>query len=126
VGTTNFTDVEVDGSVTAEVFVGELQAPVQVLSANGAITIKSGVVLLTKADASAITLDIPDAGDDGRILTVISETAKAHTLTITGGLNGAGEGADVGTFGGAVGDYCRLVAYDGAWHSAGVLNVTFA
>lgn len=116
---TNFTDVEVSGTATAAAFAGPVTgdvtgnvvAPTQVLAANGAVTIKSGVCMLTKADgASAVTLADPDAADTGKQLTVISETAQAHTLTIAGGLNGGGAGADVGTFGGAVGDYVRLVA----------------
>ncbi len=101
----------------------------QVLSADGAITIKSGIVQITKGTAAAITLADPTAGDDdGKVLTIDSTTAAAHTVTIAGGLRGAGAGADVGTFGAAIGNGIMLYAYNGAWYTVpGTnLNVTFA
>lgn len=128
-GTTNFDSVTTEDSPG---FIGDLSGgvklPVQVASADGAITIKSGVVMLTKAGVAAMTLAAPTAGtDDGKELTIIAATAQAHTVTIGGGLNGAGAGADVGTFGGAVGDRFSVVAYNGAWYASGAhVNVTFA
>lgn len=121
----------VTGNVTGDVtgnLSGGVQRTVQVASANGAITIKSGYVVLTKAGVAAMTLADPTATtDDGKELTVIAQTANAHTVTIAGGLNGAGAGADVGTFGGAVGDRFSVVAYNGKWYASGVnVNVTFA
>lgn len=114
-------------------FSGDTQRQRQVASANGAITIKDGFVFLTKAGVAAMTLADPVAGlpsaggDDGKELTIIGLTANAHTVTIAGGLNGGGASADVGTFGGAVGDRFSVVAYNGKWYSSGVnVNVTFA
>ena len=114
---------DVTGNVT-----GAVKRPVQVASANGAITIKDGFVVLTKAGVAAMTLADPTATtDDGKELTVIATTANAHTVTIAGGLNGAGASADVGTFGGAVGDRFSVVAYNGKWYASGAtVNVTFA
>ena len=121
----------VTGNVTGDVtgnLSGAVKRPVQVGSANGAITIKDGFVVLTKAGVAAMTLADPTATtDDGKELTVIATTANAHTVTIAGGLNGVGAGADVGTFGGAVGDRFSVVAYNGKWYASGVnVNVTFA
>lgn len=108
---------------------GPIQHDVQVLAADGAITIKSGVVVITKGTAAAITLADPTAGtDDGKVLIVDSATAAAHTLTIAGGLRGAGASADVGTFGAAIGNGLMLYAYNGAWYPVPGTNqnVTFA
>ena len=117
----------VEAAITGDV-TGAVKRPVQVASANGAITIKDGFVMLTKAGVAAMTLAAPTAGtDDGKELTIIATTGNAHTVTIAGGLNGAGASADVGTFGGAVGDRFSIVAYNGAWYASGVnVNVTFA
>ena len=127
-GTTNF------DTVAADVLVGGAQQPIQVASANGAITIKSGIVAITKAGVCVLTLAAPVAGaqsvggDDGKILYLDAQTANAHTVTIANGLRGAGAGADVGTFGGAVGDGIALYAYNGAWYTVPGTNtnVTFA
>lgn len=107
----------------------ERQPPKQVMSADGAITIKDGVVVVTKAGVCAMTLAAPlPVHDDGKTLVIDSHTAQAHTLTLAGGLRGAGSGADVGTFGGAIGDGIVLYAYNGAWYPVpGTnVNVTFA
>jgi hypothetical protein len=101
-------------------------APQQVLAAAGAIVIKEGVVWITGASALAITLAAPAVDDDGKVLHIRSTTAQAHTLTVAGGLNGAGSGADVGTFGGAIGDGVTLAAHNGAWRGLHNINVTFA
>jgi len=101
--------------------------PVQVASADGAITIKEGVVIITKGSAAALTLAAPTAGDDdGKELTIRSTTAFAHTVTIANGLAGAGASADVGTFGAAASNGVDLYAYHGAWYARYNLNVTFA
>lgn len=127
---TNFPNgitADVTGDITGDV-VGAVQRPVAEGSADGAIGIKDGFVFLTKDGVAAMTLADPTADtDDGKQLTIIAATANAHTVTIEGGLNGAGTGADVGTFGGAVGDRFSVVAYSGSWYASGVnVNVTFA
>lgn len=119
------------GNVTGNVIgdsTGGTKRPVQVGLVNGAITIKDGFVVLTKAGVAAMTLADPVAvTDDGKELTVVALTANAHTVTIAGGLSGAGASADVGTFGGAVGDRFSVFAYNGKWYPSGVnVNVTFA
>src|ERR1051326_6039977 len=54
----------------------------QVVSADGAITIKRGVAVVTKAGVAAMTIADPVATtDDFKQLKVISATAQAHTLS---------------------------------------------
>lgn len=136
---TNFTDVAADsftgdviGDITGNVtgdLTGGVKLPTQVLAANGAITIKSGVVLLTKADgAVAATLAAPTpTTDDGKILYIVSTTAQAHTITATTiGFNAADASGDVATLGGAIGDGLVVVAYQGEWYVLANTNATIA
>ncbi len=112
----------------------DIPHPLQVMAADGAITIHEGIVTITKAGVCAMTLAAPIAGspksggDDGKILVIDSQTAQAHTLTIANGLRGVGASADVGTFGAAIGNGVSLYAYQGAWYPVpnSNLNVTFA
>jgi hypothetical protein len=100
-----------------------VQFPTQELTADGAITIPCGFVVLNKAGVLAATLAAPTY--DGQWLVIVSETANAHTLDLaTSGVNGGS--ADVGTFGGAVGDGVSLFSLGGHWYSFGGTNVTFA
>lgn len=120
-GVTNFDVVEADN------FIGGVQVPVEVAADDGAISIKSGIVVITKGTAAALTLAAPTAGDDdGKVLIIDSTTAAAHTVTVAGGLRGAGTGADVGTFGAAIGNGVTLYAYNGSWYPIRNTNVTFA
>lgn len=102
--------------------------PIQVASADGAITIKSGNVFITKATAAALTLAAPTAGtDDGKTLTIIDTYGAAHTVTqTTPGFNAGSTSSDVGTFGGAKGDGLVLLAYQGVWLVVNNVNVTLA
>lgn len=109
--------------------VGGVKLPIQVASVDGAITIKAGIVIITKAGVAALTLAAPTAGtDDGKVLYIDSLTANAHTVTLAGGLRGAGASADVGTFGAAAGNGIVFYAYNGAWYPVPGTNnnVTFA
>lgn len=99
----------------------------QTLSADGAITIKNGVVLLTKAGICAATLANPTATtDDFKRLTIIGMTANAHTITVTGGFGNGGGGEDVATLSGVVGDNLNLMAYGGYWYITGGHQFTVA
>ena len=92
------------------------------------ITIDSGTVVITKPSTAAalVVLGTPDARADGCRLRITSSTAEAHTLAITGGVGGVGTGADVGTFGGAIGDGIEFVASGGVWFTVENTNVTLA
>jgi len=74
----------------------------------------------------AMTLAVPSADDEGLELVVVAENASAHTLTVAGGVGGAGAGADVGTFGGAIGDGVVMRVVNGLWFAVSNTNVTFA
>lgn len=98
------------------------QEPTQELTANGAITIPSGLAHLNKAGVLAATLPAPQA--DGLVMTISADTAQAHTVTLAVGLNG---GASVtGTFAGAIGDCVTLRSNGGYWRQAANINVTWS
>lgn len=116
------------GDVTGDL-TGGVKLPTQVLAANGEITIKSGVALLTKADgAVAATLAAPTpTTDDGKILYIVSTTAQAHTITATTiGFNAANTDGDVATLGAAIGNGLVVVAYQGEWYVLANTNATIA
>ena len=101
--------------------------PFAAAAASGAITLKSGIVYLTKSGVAAMTLADPTATtDDGKVLIVMAATANAHTLSNAAGsgFNAGGAGTDVGTFGGAIGDNIALTAYQGKWYVISSVNVT--
>lgn len=108
---------------------GEFSEPFSVFSADGAIVQKSGLVVITKGSAAALTLADPTAGtDDGKRLTIISGTAFAHTVSNAAGsgFNAGGAGSDVGTFGAAIGNGLALRAYGGKWLVERNTGVTLA
>jgi len=100
-----------------------IQFPTQVMSADGAITIPCGIVVITKSSACAMTLAAP--AYDGQYLMITANTAHAHTLDLaTTGINGGN--ADVGTFTSAVANYVCIVSYGGNWCQVSNLNVSWA
>lgn len=104
-----------------------LEEPPVAASGDGAIAVKSGVVVITKGSAAALTIADPTAGtDDYKILRILAATAHAHTVdnSAGSGFNAGGAGADVGTFGGAKGDNIVLMAYQGDWFVISKVNVT--
>jgi len=99
----------------------------------GVIGIKNGVVRLSAAGVVNATLAAPIAGpqsaggDDGKILTIISESAQAHTVTQAApGFNGGGAASDVGTGAGAKGDTLIAVALGGVWYAIQLKGYTLA
>lgn len=97
--------------------------PYQVVSADGAITIPNGVVIITKGTAAAITIDNPPA-EGVHQLKIVSTTAAAHTVTYTAGFGGGTTSRDVATFGGAISDGMVLIGYGGVWYISSTRNVT--
>lgn len=96
--------------------------PLQVMAADGAIAIASGVVVITKATAAVITLPAPVR--DGAKLTVVTTTAAAHTVTNSSpGFNSGGASSDVATFTAAIGNGFEAVAYNGAWRMTRLTGV---
>jgi len=106
-----------------------LTAPdyVTAATADGAITIQTGTVVITKATAAALTLGTPTVAQNGTIIRIISATAAAHTVTAaTIGFNAADADGDVATFGAAIGNGMTVIAYGGEWLVLTNVNVTFA
>lgn len=106
----------------------EYKGAFQDVSADGAVGIKSGVAMITKATAAAVTIAAPTAGsDDGKVLHIRSTTAAAHTITnTTPGFNNLSTSGDVATLGGAIGDGLSLIAYNGIWWVLQNVNATLA
>lgn len=133
--------LEVTGAVSADTF-GEVTAgaglsadglrikdggigEIQAIAGDGAITIQTGTVLLSKGSAAAITIAAPTATTHDRIqIEVIALTAQAHVITCaTVGFNAKGSSGTL-TFGGAKGDSVKLRAYNGNWYVVASVNVT--
>jgi hypothetical protein len=117
-------------AITAGTSVNMVQSDrtkVNAYAADGAITIETSQAMLTKAGVNAMTLASPTNPDhNGVEITIQAATANAHTVTLVAGFNGAGAGADVATFGGAIGDAITIVAYNGVWYVKNLVNVTLA
>lgn len=96
----------------------------QAMTADGAITIKNGIVTLDKAGALAATLAAPAAGDNGKMLTIYSLTAQAHTVTIAG--SPASTSDDVATWTNQIGNSLTLRAYGQKWYVVGAMGVDVA
>lgn len=101
------------------------------MGVDGAVTIPaySQTIYFTKAGVCAATLGNPTATThDGVRLTFIATTAQANTIdnSAGAGFNNGGAGADVATFGGAVGDNLVIEAYQGRWYVISSVNVTLA
>lgn len=103
---------------------GDIQHQGQVGLVSGAITIKSGIMPITKVGVAAMTLASPIATtDDYKRLLIVAATAAAHTVTQTApGFNNAGVAADVATFA-AVGDSMEVMAYQGVWYVVSLRGV---
>lgn len=111
---------------------GSAETP-QLISAAGAISARSGLVIITAGSAIALTLAAPTAGsvaaggDDGKLLIIQSNTAFAHTVTnTTPGFNGGGAASDLATFGAAIGNNLVLRAYNGRWLVQSSVGATLA
>lgn len=77
----------------------------------------SATYIPTKAGVDAMTLAAPTSGDDdGKIITIISGSAQAHTLTATALLNTGAAGTGLLTFASFKGATVILYAYAGKWN----------
>lgn len=99
-------------------------------NAAGAITVptvKQNIfVKLKSGAASAMTIADPGSGVEGVEMIIQAEDAQAYTLTNSTGFNGGGGGADVATFGGAVGDNIHIKAVSATWKVINLNGVTIA
>lgn len=92
--------------------------------AAGAIDKAPGVHELNTGAASAMTIANPTLAEEGMELDVVAATAHAYTLG--GAFNAGGGGADLLTFGGAVGDSARLIARNEKWLAVNLTGVTIS
>lgn len=98
------------------------------LSVNGAINPSLGATyLITKAGVLADTLAAPvTVVDDGKIITITSNTANAHTLTATGLLNTGSASVNLATFAAFAGAGLILMAVRGKWNVISQIGITFS
>jgi len=120
---TNLTDLTVD-SVTVGTQ-DPLVPTSQALVADGAISLKHGVVTLDKAGVLAATLADPVATtDDFKELVITALSAQAHTVASASAFGGGAADKVKATYGGAVGDTLHLLAYGGKWYVVEAFGVT--
>jgi hypothetical protein len=105
-----------------------------IIPGDGAITVASGAVSLTKGSAAAITIAAPVSGSpasipngqDGTRITIFSETAFAHVVTCASvGFNGKAASGTL-TFAAAKGNGVTLEARGGQWWVISNIGVTVA
>jgi hypothetical protein len=92
--------------------------PFVLLSGSGAVPAHSAQrYIITLASAASLTLAAPTVTtDDGNTITIISNTAFAHTLTATGLFNsGVSAAVNLATFAAFKGATIVLMAYQGRW-----------
>lgn len=97
-------------------------------AAAGAIavpTTKQNVfVKLSAGSAAAMTLADPTYAQEGQEMLIQAEAAQAYT--VAGTFNAGGGGADLATFGGAVGDNIHVKAVSLQWHVINLNGVTIS
>lgn len=98
------------------------------LTTDGAINPNTAATyVVTKAGVLASTLAAPTAGaDDGKIITITSNTANAHTLTATGLLQTGTASVNLATFAAQKGAGLTLMAYQGKWNVLASVGITFS
>lgn len=121
--------ITINGTATGKVVINKAQVKNQrqTISSDGAITIQSGNVVLTKGSAAAITLAAPSSQDDTEI-TVMSNSDFAHVITapsaiILDGTTGANTTATFAAFKGAS---ITFVATGVTWLTKSINAVTCA
>lgn len=112
--------------------------PVETEVANGAINIKDGTSLIIASAPLAMTIPAPIKGpltgttgtppnlngDDMKTLLIFSNTANAHTVTAPANVfNGS---LHIATWGAAIGNYIRFLAYNGFWYALDSKGVTLS
>jgi hypothetical protein len=73
-----------------------------------------------------MTLAAPAADQDGLMVTILSGSANAHTVTYTAWFYGDTTSSDVATFAAKVGPSMTIVARGGTWGVQSLANVTLA
>lgn len=102
---------------------------VTTITGDGAITIATGIVVMTKGSAAAITLGAPSTAQIGTRITIYAGSAFAHVVTATGLIDDGVTGGSktTATFAAFVGASLTLVAAQGGkWgvESKNVVTIT--
>jgi len=97
-----------------------------VYTAAATVNVNNTVVFIGGGSATALTLPTPNGLPNGHSVQFVAITAQAHTVTHSGGFGDAGTGADVATFGGAIGDSFTAVVYGETWQATLKDGVTLA
>lgn len=113
------------GVLSSTVHKGVTQSTIGVQAVDGAAAVLAGTVLATKAGVLAVTLVAPTVTThDGVILRFIATTANANTITTSAAaFNG---NKNIATMGGAIGDQCAFIAYQGVWYQLTGTNCTLS
>ncbi len=115
-GTLNLAALTLTLPTNQVITAGIVTPKVTVASDDGAIAIASGTVAITKGSAATLTLAAPSSQDGTRI-TVVSTTAYAHVITVTGGLwDGTATTNTTATFSVVQGASITVIAYGTAWY----------
>lgn len=120
--------ITIGGTSTGKVVIGkgQITRQVETITGDGAITIQSGLVLLTKGSAAAITLAAPSS-QDGTEITITSTTDFAHVVTVTGGMwDGTATTNTTATFPVVAGGAITLVAFGTDWYVTNLQGVVCA
>jgi len=98
------------------------------IAASGAVPVRPPTdYIITKAGVAALTLAAPTVGtDDGVVISIVSSTAFAHTLTATGLLQTGSASVNVATFAAFAGAGLTLKAYNGLWLVTSSVGITFS
>ena len=89
-------------------------------------SVNNAFYLVTKAGVQALTLAAPvSVVDDGKRITVSSNSANAHTLTATGLLNTGSASVNLATFAAFAGAGVVLEAVRGKWNVISATGITF-
>jgi len=114
-------------TITSPTITGAKVTPnVQTITGDGAITVQSGVVLLTKGSAAAVTLAAPSS-QDGTVIEITSTTDFAHVVTVTGGLwDGTATTNTTITFPVVAGGAVRIIAFGTDWYVLSNQGTTIA
>ena len=94
-------------------------------SGAGTVPVTNTLIYITKATAAAMTLAAP-AADQTNVLTIITTTAAAHTITYTAGFYGNTTSSDVATAAATANSVLVLKARDGTWSIQSNTNFTVA
>ena len=94
-----------------------IASPVVATPLSGAIAVAQSTIMLTKAGVNAMTLAAPTAAQEGLVITIVSQTANAHTVTATGLIDNGitGGSKNLATFAAFAGASITLMASNLKW-----------